>query len=300
MSPPESEWMLWAMRLKTWVRAELDQPSQDIESISTRCAKVEEATAVLGDLKGEVERITACNEHLQRTVSALQGRILEVESESTTRNRTAATETSDLREASRLLSEQLKDIVQDFDQVKRESKATQEVQRREQQELKQQIAGLISSVDASTKSKVGSLALIAVLPSQGIFTDITAAAHTPPLGATAVDEPPAEANDPPEGLFFPPRLQLRISQGNETFPQYLASGEAFVRDILQRSEAQAVKAYIKGLKQKFRRQAVCDALEAKGWTWANASHEIQMIIDEGKKRRQSRRTMQLPSLGNID
>ncbi|KAL8897921.1 MAG: hypothetical protein Q9192_002349 [Flavoplaca navasiana] len=281
MSPPESEWMLWAMRLKTWVRAELDQPSQDIESLSTRCAKIEEATAVLGDLKGEVERITASNEHLQRTVSALQGRILEVESESITRNRSSATETFELREASRLLSEQLKDVVQEFDQVKRESKATQEVQRREQQELKQQIAGLISSVDASTKSKV-------------------AAAHTPPLGATAADEPPAEANDPPEGLFFPPRLQLRISQGNETFPQYLASGEAFVRDILQRSEAQAVKAYIKGLKQKFRRQAVCDALEAKGWTWANASHEIQMIIDEGKKRRQSRRTMQLPSLGNTD
>ncbi|KAL8835272.1 MAG: hypothetical protein Q9176_007032 [Flavoplaca citrina] len=277
MSPPESEWMLWAMRLKTWVRAELDQPSQDIESISTRCAKVEEATAVLGDLKGEVERITASN---QRTVSTLQGRILEVESESVTRNRTSATETSDLREASRLLSEQLKNVVQEFDQVKRELKATQQVQRREQQELKQQIAGLIASVGTSTKS--------------------TVAAHTPPLGVTAVDEPPAEANDPPEGLFFPPRLQLRISQGNETFPQYLASGEAFVRDILQRSEAQAVKAYIKGLKQKFRRQAVCDALEAKGWTWANASHEIQMIIDEGKKRRQSRRTMQLPSLGNID
>ncbi|KAL9626902.1 MAG: hypothetical protein Q9204_006949 [Flavoplaca sp. TL-2023a] len=278
MSPPESEWMLWAMRLKTWVRAELDQPSQDIESISTRCAKVEEATAVLGDLKGEVERITASN---QRTVSALQGRILEVESESVTRNRSSATETSDLREASRLLSEQLKDVVQEFDQVKRELKATQQVQRREQQELKQQIAGLIASVGTSTKSTV-------------------AAAHTPPLGATGVDEPPAEANDPSEGLFFPPRLQLRISQGSETFPQYLASGEAFVRDILQRSEAQAVKAYIKGLKQKFRRQAVCDALEAKGWTWANASHEIQMIIDEGKKRRQSRRTMQLPSLGNID
>ena len=155
MSPPESEWMLWAMRLKTWVRAELDQPSQDIESISTRCAKVEEATAVLGDLKGEVERITASNEHLQRTVFALQGRILEVESESITRNRTSATETSDLREASRLLSEQLKDVIQEFDQVKRESKATREVQRREQQELKQQIAVLIASIGTSAKSTVG-------------------------------------------------------------------------------------------------------------------------------------------------
>lgn len=118
--------------------------------------------------------------------------------------------------------------------------------------------------------------------------------------AKSVGDPAAEASDLPEALSRPQQFHSSISQGKETYQEYLASGETFVREILQQSEAQAVKAYVKGMKQKFRRQAVWTALETKGWTWAKARHEIQMIIDEGKKRRQGRRTMQLPSLGKVD
>ncbi|CAL8575408.1 hypothetical protein XPA_001333 [Xanthoria parietina] len=278
MPPPESEWMLWAMRLKTWVRAELGQLNQALQSIDTRCAKLEEATAMLDALDGEVRRLTASNEQLRHTNSALQDRILEVESESITRDGKSATESDVLREASRLLSQQLKDVVEDVNEIRRESKATEEKQRREQQELKLQIVGLMSSMEASNKRK-------AVAASES-FSE-----------ATTVDDPAAEPSDSPEALSLPPHVRSSISQGQATYQEYLATGETFVREILQQSEAQAVKTYVKGMRAKFRRQAVWTALETEGWTWANARHEIQLIIDEGKKRRQGRRTMQLPSLG---
>ncbi|CAO1597981.1 hypothetical protein XANCAGTX0491_001762 [Xanthoria calcicola] len=279
MPPPESEWMLWAMRLKTWARAELGQLNQALQSMDTRCAKLEEATAMLDALDGDVRRLTASNEQLQHTNSALQDRILEVESESITRDGKSTTETDVLREASRLLSQQLKDVVEDVNEIKRESKATEEKQRREQQELKLQIVGLMSSMEASNKRKAASES----------FSE-----------ATTVDDPAAEASDSPEALTLPQHFRSSISQGQATYQEYLASGETFVREILQQSEAQAVKAYVKGMRAKFRRQAVWTALETEGWTWANARHEIQLIIDEGKKRRQGRRTMQLPSLGKVD
>ncbi|KAL8850706.1 MAG: hypothetical protein Q9221_004354 [Calogaya cf. arnoldii] len=278
MPPPESEWMLWAMRLKTWVAAELNQASQGVRAIETRCTKLEETTA-FNALKSDVERLSASNEHLQHTNTALHDRILEVESESITRDRNSATELEELREVSRLLSQQLKDVIEDCNQVKRESRATEERQRREQEEMKQQITGLMSSIEVSNKRK---------------------AEHRASSEATSVEDCAAQASEPPAALSHPQQLYSIISQGNETYPEYLASGEAFVREILRQSETQAVKAYVKGMKQRFRRQAVWAALEAKGWTWAKARHEIQMIIDEGKKRRQRRRTMQLPSLGKVD
>ncbi|KAI4099169.1 MAG: hypothetical protein LQ339_006110 [Xanthoria mediterranea] len=279
MPPPESEWMLWAMRVQTWARSELGQLNQALQLIDTRCAKLEEATAMLDALDGEVKRLIASNEHLQHTNSALQDRLLEVESESMTRDGKSATESNVLREASRVLSQQLKDVIEDVNELKRESKATEEKQRREQQELKLQIVGLMSSMEASNKRKAASES----------FSE-----------ATTVDDPAAEASDSPEAPSLPQHFRSSVSQGQATYQEYLASGETFVREILQQSEAQAVKAYVKGMRAKFRRQAVWTALETEGWTWANARHEIQMIIDEGKKRRQGRRTMQLPSLGKVD
>lgn len=255
---------------------------------------------MLDALDGDVRRLTASNEQLQHTNSALQDRILEVESESITRDGKSTTETDVLREASRLLSQQLKDVVEDVNEIKRESKATEEKQRREQQELKLQIVGLMSSMEASNKRKAGPSARLGIPKPRGTFTDFVVAASESFSEATTVDDPAAEASDSPEALTLPQHFRSSISQGQATYQEYLASGETFVREILQQSEAQAVKAYVKGMRAKFRRQAVWTALETEGWTWANARHEIQLIIDEGKKRRQGRRTMQLPSLGKVD
>lgn len=126
---------------------------------------------MLDALNGDVKRLTASNEHLQHTNSALQDRILEVESESITRDRESATESDVLREASRLLSQQLKDVVEDFNQIKTELKATEEKQRWEQQEQKQQIVDLRSSIDVSSRRKAGPLDLIAIPRTKGIFAD---------------------------------------------------------------------------------------------------------------------------------
>ncbi|KAL8862910.1 MAG: hypothetical protein Q9178_000852 [Gyalolechia marmorata] len=296
MSPPESEWMLWAMRLKTSVRTDLDH---EVQSIGTRCAKLEGTATMLDALRDDVNSLTVSLEHLQQVNSALQNRIQEVESDCITQQRNFATESDVLREAARLFAQQLKDVVKDLDHTKRESKATQEKQQREQQEWKQQIVGLMPKIDEANKRMGGLLGLIALPRPKSRFADCTAAQETL-SEATTTDDVPEEASDSPEGLHRPHHSDESICQGKATYQEYLASGENYVRKVVQQSEAQAVKAYIQGMRQRFRRQPVWDALEANGWTWANAKHEIQMIIDEGKRRRQRRRTIQLPPLGKFD
>ncbi|KAL8774708.1 MAG: hypothetical protein Q9209_000647 [Squamulea sp. 1 TL-2023] len=296
MPPPESEWMLWAMRLKTSVRVELDQ---EVQSVHTRCAKLEQDATMLDVLKKDVKNLAASYEHLQNSSSGLQNRILEVESGSITRDQNYAIESDILREAARLLAEQLKGVVEGFEEFKRESKARQETQQREQQELREQIIGLMSKIHAEDQKEAGRFDLIDISKPKASFADPMPARKTFPE-ATTIDDVPDEAVDQPQSFRVPQHSDLSITQGKATYQEYLATGESFVEKAIHQAEAQAVKAYIQGMRQRFRRKPVWDTLEAKGWTWANAKHEMQRIIDEGRRRRQSRRTIQLPPLGEFD
>ena len=82
-----------------------------------------------------------------------------------------------------------------------------------------------------------------------------------------------------------------ISQDKATYEEYLGAGEHFVQAAKEKAEADAVKAFVQGISQPFRRKPVVNTLEARGWTWENAKDEIRRIIDEGKRRRSGRRTV---------
>ena len=75
-------------------------------------------------------------------------------------------------------------------------------------------------------------------------------------------------------------------QGNSTLKEYLTYGEG----MMQIYEAQAVKDFVNGMNEYARRKIVWDKLEKVGWTWANAKHEVQKMM-EGTKRRPKRRAM---------
>ena len=75
-------------------------------------------------------------------------------------------------------------------------------------------------------------------------------------------------------------------QGNSTLKEYLTYGEG----MMQVYEAQGVKDFVNGMNEYARRKVVWDKLEKVGWTWANAKHEIQKMM-EGTKRRSKRRAM---------
>lgn len=128
----------------------------------------------------------------------------------------------------------------------------------------------------------------------------TLTASKPFSEATTADNGLNPGDASPKDFSSPPQYIPKISQGRATYEEYLASGEIFVRAALDQAEVQAVKAYIQGMRQPFRRKPVWEALEAKGWTWENARHELQKIVDEGKRRRRSRRTVQLPPLGKME
>ncbi|KAL8729830.1 MAG: hypothetical protein Q9166_004471 [cf. Caloplaca sp. 2 TL-2023] len=259
MSSPESEWMLWAMRLKTSIQAEFNV---ELQSLHTCCAKLEQATASIDTLKIHIEELTASNEHLHHANISLQDRIREVESE-----------------AAINLAQQVQHVVKNFEQLQKQSKAAEEKQQRQHKDWMQQTEGL--KLNAGVEGR-----------GEAVLKTLSE--------ATTIDDGPDEAVGPPEGFYHPQQSDGSISQGKATYQEYLLSGERFIQNALRESEARAVKAYIQGMRQRFRRKPVWDALEGKGWTWENARHEIQMIIDEGKRRRQNRRTIQLPPLGKID
>lgn len=126
------------------------------------------------------------------------------------------------------------------------------------------------------------------------------AASKPFSEATTVDVGFDEATQLPQGFVRSQQNDWAISQGRATYEDYLASGDTFVRAVVAQSEVQAVKAFVQGMRQAFRRKPVSKALEEKGWTWKNARYELQQIVDEGKRRRRSRRTVELPPLKGVD
>ena len=75
-------------------------------------------------------------------------------------------------------------------------------------------------------------------------------------------------------------------QSSSTLKEYLAYGEG----MMQIYEAQAVKDFVNGMNEYARRKVVWDKLEKVGWTWVNAKHEIQKMM-EGTKKRSKRRAM---------
>lgn len=113
-----------------------------------------------------------------------------------------------------------------------------------------------------------------------------------------MDVSPNNGPDPPTSQ--PPQHNLKLSQGRATYEEYVNNGEDFVRAAVRQTEIRAVKAVVSGMRQAFRRKEIWKVLEEKGWMWAIARQELQKIVDEGKRRRANRRTINLPSLKEMD
>ncbi|KAL8734770.1 MAG: hypothetical protein Q9181_003055 [Wetmoreana brouardii] len=257
MSPPESEWMLWAKRLRTSIRAELDG---ELEALPSRYAQLAQDRTQLASLKTEIKDLAKSYEHLHHSNLALQS------------------EAKIWQGTTMHLTKQLEHVVGALDQFKRDSRVAKEQRQLELQALREQVEGFTKSPGTERRDR---------------------AASKPLSGATTADNGlgvAVAASSPQSGLPCPQPNDCTITQGRATYEEYLASGEGFTQAVLEQAEIQAVKAYVQGMRQPFRRKPVCEALEAKGWTWENARHEIQKIVDEGKRRRRSRRTIQLPPL----
>ncbi|KAL8706704.1 MAG: hypothetical protein Q9201_000229 [Fulgogasparrea decipioides] len=257
MSPPESEWMLWAKRLRTSIRTELDE---ELEALPSRYAQLVQDTTQLASLKTEVKDLAKSYEHLHHSNLALQS------------------EAKIWQGTTLHLTKNLEHVVGTLDQFKRDSLVAEEQQQLELQALRKQIEGLTKSPGTERRDTA------AMRP----FSEATTTDNGLSIAVTSPS--------PHSGLPCPQQNDCTISQGRLTYEEYLASGEGFIRAVLEQAELQAVKAYVQGMRQPFRKKPVWEALEAKGWTWENARHELQKIVDEGKRRRRSRRTIQLPPL----
>ncbi|KAL9586686.1 MAG: hypothetical protein Q9212_000755 [Teloschistes hypoglaucus] len=268
MAPPESEWMLWAKRLQMSIRAEFDK---ELQNLPNRFAEIAPDRAELESLKDQIKDLVTSHDHVHLSNQTLRDRVQELEAQYSNLDQKTTTESKTRQEQAANLAKQLKDVVAAFDQFKRDSWAVEEEKRRELQDLRKQIERLTEKAE----------------PQQEVSKTFSE--------ATTADEGLDVTTNPPKDLPALQQHDWSITQGRATYAEYLAAGEKFVREVLEQSEVQAVKAYVNGMKQPFRQKAVVEALESNGWTWQNARNELQKIVDEGKRRRQSRRSIKLPA-----
>ncbi len=87
-----------------------------------------------------------------------------------------------------------------------------------------------------------------------------------------------------------PNIKM-AAQGSSPIEEYVKYGEVVVITGVKQYEVEAVKTFISGLRDKYAQQLLISRLERVGWTWEKAKEEIQRIIEEGRKRKRSRRTM---------
>ncbi|KAI4190300.1 MAG: hypothetical protein LQ346_004953 [Caloplaca aetnensis] len=271
MPPPEQECMLWAQRLVTKFRAELDEA---LKALPTRYPSLLQDSALLDSLKGNIEDLTAASKRTDQTMQAFYDRIQELESEAALRDRENGTRSELTEGTARDLARQLEHTIGAFDQFKREVRATAEERAEENRELRKQIDALRT---ARTTENPGR-------PASKPASEAATRDDSPGVGLELLEKEP------------PHHEVLKISQGRTTYEEYVKAGEKFVGAAVRQTEMRAVKAVVSGMRQAFQRKPMWKTLEEKGWTWSHAKPELQKIVNEGKRRRANRRTIEMPSL----
>lgn len=150
MAPPESEWMLWAKRLKDAIRTELDD---ELQALPTRFASLIQDNPQLDSLKEKIQDLTAGSEHTNQAVQTLQDRIREVESEASLRDQEFTGQSEKLHETARDLAGQLEHVVGAFEQFKREARVTAEEREQVAKQLREQIETLTTRTLAEQEAR---------------------------------------------------------------------------------------------------------------------------------------------------
>lgn len=135
MSAPESEWMLWAKRLRTSIRAELDA---EFQALTTRYASLVQDTAKLNSLKEQVQDIAVSSEQIHTANQALKSRIELIESEGAHREQKHGIELESLHDITKNLARQLEYVIGAFEQLKREARLAEKKRQHELEEMRKQ------------------------------------------------------------------------------------------------------------------------------------------------------------------
>ncbi|KAL8869688.1 MAG: hypothetical protein Q9174_004081 [Haloplaca sp. 1 TL-2023] len=250
MSAPPEEWMLWAIRIRNSVKAQINEA---IEALPSRYPQLDNDTGETNSLQKNIDR--------------------QVESAAASFDERLTNESRKWQAATLPLADRLEQINSSFSQFSQFQEATQKTIADQQQELSRitvQLADLIDKTGMKDQGKRVSTS----------FSE-----------ATTTTDGEDRAGTPPQSQPTIAQQSPLISQNKATYEEYLDIGEHFVQAAKEKAEADAVKAFVQGISQPFRRKPVIDTLEAKGWTWENARDEIRRIIDEGKRRRGGRRTV---------
>lgn len=84
-----------------------------------------------------------------------------------------------------------------------------------------------------------------------------------------------------------------IQQGKSSLAEYLKLGDEFIYKKMRQSETEAVKEYVHGIRENFRKVPLWQKLEKQGWTWNNARAEIHRSVQDCSRRKRNQRHIDL-------
>ena len=87
-------------------------------------------------------------------------------------------------------------------------------------------------------------------------------------------------------------------QGSSSVEEYIQYADKVIAEIIMRHEVEAVKSFVRGLKDKYAQHLLTDRLDKAEWTWVMAKEELHRMLEEGRKRKKRRRTM--PVFGSTE
>ena len=83
-----------------------------------------------------------------------------------------------------------------------------------------------------------------------------------------------------------------IAQGSLPIEEYIQHGDAVINQSVRLFEAQAVRNFVGGMRDRNGQQLLSEKLDKVGWTWENAKGEMhQLIMDNKQRKRNKKRIM---------
>lgn len=136
MPAPESEWMLWAKRLRTSIRTELDA---EFQALPARYASLVQDTTQLNSLKEQVQDIAVSSQHIHAANEALRNRVEFIESDGVHQAQKHGTELESLHDMVKSLARRLEHVIGAFEQSKREARVAEERRQHELEDMRKQV-----------------------------------------------------------------------------------------------------------------------------------------------------------------
>ncbi|KAI4158398.1 MAG: hypothetical protein LQ342_007484 [Letrouitia transgressa] len=274
MPAPESEWMLWAKCLR-------DEQKILQRQIDKRIPE----TNQLDSLEEQLKDLAMSNEHLHNAIYELRNKISELEKDELELERRSHVASEQSQKDTAALRDAVDNVTKSTDQCKKDADVAVELCKRDFKSLLEQVYGELKASKETHEQEVR------VLREQ---LNVLIVSSRPLSEQKPTNDSAVTVSD----NLLCSTCQMRgqsetIQQGKSSLAEYLKLGDEFVYRKIRQSETEAVKEYVNGIRENFRKVPLWQKLEKQGWTWNNARAEIHRSVQDCSRRKRNQRHLDL-------